>query len=215
MFDEIWTSHAYLPAGWGDRGQTTVIDVGANVGVFTVWASRVLRPGRIVAIEPSPEAVVLLRRNLKRNGVTRTTVAQFAVAGHRGTATLYRRGAPSMNTLFQHDRYGSHFEPVADVPLLTLDNVMDRYGIERCDLLKLDCEGAEYQALFGASKETLAKITNIVGEYHEGMSAHGSVELMTFLERQGFEVIRFPAMDEEGGHFCAARPTQAIADAQL
>lgn len=205
MFDEIWITRRYLPAAWGKRDRPTVVDVGANVGVFAIWARRVLKSDRLIVIEPSPRTVGTLRQNLARNGVSSVSVMQVAVAGRRGTSTLYRRGRSSLNTLFQRDRYGSRFEPDAEVSLVTLDDVLHECRLDRCDLLKLDCEGAEYEILFGASDESLARIDHIVGEYHEGMTPYGRTDLQAFLEGHGFDVTCFPPDDEEGGHFHATR----------
>src|SRR5829696_7537799 len=54
LFEEIWIRQSYLPAAWTPTPRPTVVDVGANVGVFSLWAIRRLGAARVVAIEPSP-----------------------------------------------------------------------------------------------------------------------------------------------------------------
>ena len=159
---------SYLPAGWDWPKDATVVDIGANVGVFTVWAARRLRASRVVAIEPSARAVRALMANLDRNGVTGASVLQVAAGRAAGEATLRRRGSGAMNTLFERDLYGSHFEPAEEVRVITLDGLFTMLAIDRCDLLKIDAEGSEYDILLGARDDTLAKVRHIVIEYHVG-----------------------------------------------
>jgi 2-polyprenyl-3-methyl-5-hydroxy-6-metoxy-1,4-benzoquinol methylase len=53
LFEEIWIRESYLPTAWTPTTAPKVIDVGANVGVFSLWAARRLGAARVVAIEPS------------------------------------------------------------------------------------------------------------------------------------------------------------------
>jgi FkbM family methyltransferase len=206
LFEEIWVRQSYRPKGWQAPPDSTVVDIGANVGVFAVWAARRLRAGRIVAVEPSSEAVRALLANLDRNGVTGASVLQVAVGGTPGEATLRRRGPGAMSTLFERDLYGSDFHAVGSVRVVTLDDLFGLLAVERCDLLKIDAEGAEYDILLGARPETLAKLHHIAVEYHVGLNEHRPEELEMHLERYGFAVTRFPPLDVEGGHLHASRP---------
>jgi FkbM family methyltransferase len=205
MLGEVWVDRRYLPGEWRRAETPTVVDIGANVGVFAVWTARELGATRIVAIEPDPGSATLLRANLSRNRVDGATVVEAALGDDHRVATLYRRGPAAMNTLFARDIYGSRFEPTAKVSVLTLDDVFERFAIDRCDLLKLDCEGAEYEILYGASMESLARVHHVAAEWHVGLNDHDPDRLQDFLERRGFAVKRFPPLDEEGGHLHASR----------
>jgi hypothetical protein len=72
-------------------------------------------------------------------------------------------------------------------------------------LLKLDCEGAEYDILLNASGPLLSKIRQIAVEYHVGLTPHQPEELAERLERDGFETDLQPLVDEEGGYLYASR----------
>ncbi len=146
-----------------------------------------------------------LAANIERNRIKGAQVATLGLSSHRGSATIYNRGPNSMNTLFTRDRCQSTFQAVATVTLITLDDVFERFDVKQCDLLKLDCEGAEYDILFAAREETLAKVRNIALEYHVGLEDYSPEELKTFLQRQGFEITRFSRSDVEGGHLHASR----------
>jgi FkbM family methyltransferase len=203
LIEEVWIDERYLPGDFKPPCKT-VVDVGANVGVFTIWAARRLGARRILAIEPAPDTARQLRENLRRNGV-RAEVLQAAVGGASGERILYRRGAPGRDTLFSTDNYASRFEALAPVRVLTLDEVVSSLQVKSCDLLKLDCEGAEYEILEASSEATLAKVRHLVAEYHVGLNELGPEQLRRILERRGFDVTIFPPLDVEGGHLHATR----------
>ena len=205
LFDEIWVRETYLPKTWTPVPAPTVVDVGANVGVFTVWAAKRLGAARIVAIEPSPEMVRALGANLARNRIEQATVLEVALGGEPGESTLYRRAAGALDTLFDRDNYGSRFQTVASVTVTTLDDIFSTCEIDVCDLLKLDCEGAEYEILFNASGSTLAKIRHIAAEYHVGLNEYGPASVQSFLEARGFAVTCSALLDEESGYLYASR----------
>jgi hypothetical protein len=76
---------------------------------------------------------------------------------------------------------------VIKVRALTLSQVFEAHAIDKLDLLKLDCEGAEYEILSGASPEVFKKIERIIMEYHD-IDGHHHDQLVSLLERQGFRV---------------------------
>src|SRR5262249_10108153 len=90
------------------------------------------------------------------------------------------------------------------VHCMTLDQVMQ--GIEQCALLKLDCEGSEYEIIYGSAPETIGKIKRIVAEYHEapGGVSNGQ-ELMNFLRSRSFAIDWHRAAPFGEGNFCATR----------
>ncbi len=163
VFFEIFARDAYhmatLPTRLG-----TVIDLGGNVGLFTLRASAV--SDRVITFEPMPDNFQRLRQNTA--GLKNVEIHNQAVGGMNGTLTLYSAAAARGTGRFSaqpqgeiHDR-SNH----VDVQCVTLDTVFDRDRIASCDLLKIDIEGSEYDVLLNASKETLAKIQRIHGEFH-------------------------------------------------
>jgi hypothetical protein len=70
--------------------------------------------------------------------------------------------------------------------------VFARHVLSRCQYLKLDCEGAEYDILFHASADTLARIDHICLEYHDAITPHAHPELVALLARHGFTVRTYP-----------------------
>jgi len=157
-----------------------VVDVGAAMGDYTVWAARQVPQGRVVALEPFPESVRLLERNLLENQITNVIVLPAAVTGKSGAAGLTLVGT----SLVQHSTAleGGN----TTVASLSLADLFEAAGITRCDYLKMDCEGAEYDILFSASLETLRRFPRICLEVHDGITQYSHKDLADFLRGRGF-----------------------------
>ncbi|MBV8187822.1 MAG: FkbM family methyltransferase [Alphaproteobacteria bacterium] len=141
------------------RRRMTFIDVGANDGLFTLFAAaRVGRRGRVLAFEPSSRERAVLERNLALNRLRNVDVLPVALANEPGEATL--QIAPALhgghNTLGGFAHKGVAAIATEAVQLETLDAVTARLGIARVDVIKIDVEGAELKVLAGA-RETLRK----------------------------------------------------------
>ena len=71
---------------------------------------------------------------------------------------------------------------------MALADLFHEHAIERCDLLKIDCEGAEYDILLQSDASVLDKIRHIVLEYHDGVTAYAHTDLAAFLRQHGYRV---------------------------
>jgi len=126
------------------------VDVGANEGYFTVVGSnRVGSDGRVVAVEPQSRLQAVLERNLALNGCKNVALEPVAISDQRGQAVLHL--TPGVNnsasSLIRPTRYMLARETVS---CATLEEIFDRCKIEVCDLLKIDIEGWEYEAVLGS-----------------------------------------------------------------
>ena len=204
LFQEIWIDRCYAPWPLRLGPDDTVIDIGAHVGVFTVWAATQYPASRIVAVEPLPDSFAVLRKNCQDSRLTTVDLLQSACGSRTGTAQLYSRGPTSMNTLYTIDALGSSFRALSNVPVISLDDLLERFQIERPSLLKLDCEGAEYEILMNASDTTLRRLRHIVMEYHIGLNSQSPQALARFLNEKGFETVILPPRSEEDGYLYAS-----------
>jgi FkbM family methyltransferase len=159
----------------------TVVDVGANIGMFTIWEAR--RGARVIAYEPHPRAFTNLLTNLDANGVGQlVTCHQLAIASSAGTAWLAAdAGATAAQLTADRSRQGFEVETV------TLDESLAAYGLDHIDLLKVDVEGAELNVIAGAGA-TLDKTKAAIIEVHDGIRPE---EVDAQLARHG--LIRDPA----------------------
>lgn len=140
----------------------TVIDVGANIGYFSLLSSRLVGPqGRVLAFEPEVHNFSLLQQTITHNAISNIVPYPVALSNHNGVGTLYL-GAYSGN----HSMLNKTQRPI-QVRCRTLDSVVAERAISAVDVLKLDVEGAEPQVLDGATTllETRA-IHHIIMEYN-------------------------------------------------
>lgn len=123
------------------------VDLGANLGFFSVLAARAVGDGgRVHAFEPTPGTAALLRRNVDDNGLAaRVAVVAQAVADRVGTVRFATFDGAAQGNQIAVDDTGRSIE----VPLTSLDAYFEPMGWPRVDLIKMDIEGAELPALRG------------------------------------------------------------------
>ena len=130
---------------------STVIDVGANIGFFTIdFATRVGAAGRVVAFEPDHRNVETLRWNLARAKLANVVVVEAALAERSGQGTLYLNPShPADHRIFAGDAERPH-EVVA---LIAFDDYVASAALPApISLIKIDVQGAEMKALRGMTR---------------------------------------------------------------
>src|SRR5207302_8351387 len=142
------------------------------IGAFTVFAGLSAPQGRVLAVEPEETNFRMLQRNVALNELQNVETWRFAVGGGFGSATILAHGSESRIV------DASESDQTVDVvPLAELTSSFDRI-----DLLKMDCEGAEFDALFSAPPAELQKIRRIVMEYHDQSDQKNAKALTAWLE---------------------------------
>ncbi len=156
IWDEIWTDKVYgdVESGW------TVLDIGANVGYFTLFA--LVAGARVFSYEPEEKNYERLVRQLKENEFISPKGGTFrsAVASDDAGRNLYLNSENIGAHRITHDAGGG----IQRVPSITLNQIIDEVG--HIDLIKMDCEGAEREIFWVSTPETMAKIDRIRMEYH-------------------------------------------------
>ena len=202
---EVWTHGHYAPMMKEIKKGSTVIDIGAHIGIFSIAAARYAPDVKVFAFEPLPDNFMRLQKNIARNDLQGQVLAiNQAVAGVRGTMDLYmmpERFSPSKFPL--HDNKGK-----VSVTCVTLQDIFNTYHIDRCDFLKIDVEGAEWEILSAVPPDVFAKITSITLETHDHLieSVKGNAQkIVAKLEENGFVVT--PSHDDT--HMLFARRSKA------
>jgi FkbM family methyltransferase len=142
----------------GDR----VVDVGANIGVFALWAVR--KGASVTSYEPGPETFDCLVKNTAGRPIEVVHAAIVGRPAPDGTARLYLHDQQSTrNTLLGHEiGSGQQLVHHVDVPAVSIDEVL----ADACDLMKIDCEGAEFHIFAGANDNVLRQARRIILEFH-------------------------------------------------
>lgn len=140
------------------RPGSVVFDVGANVGQYSLLASKLVgETGHVYAFEPSPDVLVKLQHHLEVNHADNVLLTRKAVAECNGTASFYPANENSnqgVGSLLPAEEYRGKIrtEESIEVEVVTLDNFCEEHGIDHIDLLKIDVEGYDLDVLKGAEK---------------------------------------------------------------
>ena len=162
----------------------TIVDIGAHVGCFTVWAARRAPHARLLAVEPNPETFQLLVQNIRSNGLEDRVVAINAAVGvEAGTAQL-DFVAHSLGT-----RIAVSAGDGVRVRVQTLGGLLAEASVSQIEMLKMDCEGMEYSILPTLGMKGLDVIGALACEYHPE-PGHNPSELDAILLSAGFRVRR-------------------------
>jgi FkbM family methyltransferase len=124
-----------------------VIDCGANQGIYACAFGALVGPhGRVYAFEPQAYAAEALQRNARLNGFAHVSVEQVAISNANDMAILDVSSGPVVASISKNM---GGIETIS-VPTLSLTSFADRVDLRRLDLIKMDIEGGEYDALVGA-----------------------------------------------------------------
>ena len=141
-----------------------IVDAGANIGCFSIYAVSKAPRGHVFALEPSSRNFQRLAENIGLNRLdARITALPVGVAGRTGTQELDVSHASPYHSVYTE--VGPYRETIR---VLSLAGLLGEIGgPDRVDLLKMDCEGGEMECLLEASSGDLARFRRIAVEYHE------------------------------------------------
>jgi FkbM family methyltransferase len=167
----------------------TIVDIGAGIGDFSLYAALGHPQNRVYAFEPFPESFALLEENLRINQAGNVQAFPEAIAEDTGTLVLDMSSGEPLQ--FSTEGSAASGETLA-VASLSLAEAFQRLELEQCHVLKIDCEGAEYGILLNTPDSTLDLIEHMVMEYHEGVTPYNHGDLVEFLGSRGFHVQTWP-----------------------
>jgi len=176
----------------------TVIDVGANVGVYTFTAARrVGTTGRVLAVEPFSGCLRCLEETCKINEFDWVTICAGAASDRIGTARLQLYAATELNEIVTGDAAQSmqigSFEEVA---CFTLDSLVEEENVNRVDYLKIDAEGHEMSVLIGSEK-LLSEFFPIILYENIARSKGSNLPVADYLKSKGYKLFRYQPYAQE------------------
>jgi len=169
----------------------TILDVGAALGDFAVYVGLAHPTARVIAFEPFTESFARLRENIELNHLKNVTAVPRAISNNGGMISLAKTGSAVQHTITKSTLSG-HASESLRVPALTLNDALDDHEVNRCDFLKMDCEGAEFEILLNAPISATDRIDRICLEYHDGFTSQDHTALVRHLENRGYEVTCTP-----------------------
>ena len=156
----VWLMKEYYNNDFKINNNDIVIDVGAHIGLFSLYASQYCKNGKIFCFEPIKENFELLISNIKLNQIENIIPFNIAISNDSSIVKIY---------LNKDEAGHSMFIPTSssiEVRATTLQKILEDNNIKKCNFLKLDCEGAEYTIIDSLSQEFIKKVEKIIIEYH-------------------------------------------------
>ena len=200
------------------RDKGVIIDIGANIGSFSVFASRLCEGSTVYSFEPSKNTFSYLLENININKLPRRKTTgnsqslnkirfkikplNLAVGRKNGFSKLYDRGRSGSMSMFD---FGKKL-PYEKVKVITLTKIFHKYKIKKCSFLKLDCEGSEYDILLNTPISVYKKIDTISLEFHELVNGQSHQVLVNTLKKNGFSVSsRYHNIENTIGYIYASK----------
>jgi len=168
-----------------------VVDIGANLGYYTLLEARLVGgSGRVYAIEPDPDNVKLLKKNIELNAFSNIEVFELAISNTQAIVPLYKSIQSNWHSLTDYSRERVKFNAgeVLDVQATTLDEFLRDKVYPRA--IRMDVEGHEYE-IFKGMENTLQKRLPLLIfiEFHfDLLKKQKSAEILETLKRTGFHI---------------------------
>lgn len=193
-FKEIFFDECYM-RGLENRvlSSPIILDVGANAGYFSLFAASRFPNARILSFEPIPVNYRMLEQNKNLNPQCDINTFPIAVAGRLGEIKLSFDPNDSFTTSATIYKNNDSRNQELTVSCISIDDIFEEHGIEKCDLLKMDCEGAEYDIIYNCPDTIFPRIDQIAMEVHTGSEPTWNIESMAaFLQGKGYSTRQMP-----------------------
>jgi FkbM family methyltransferase len=187
VFNEIFVERDYKSLEEIiSNAKNPIIDIGAHIGLFSIYVRTLNTDVIIFDYEPEENNFKALKENFRLNHLEKNMVAKnLAVGESEGVKTLYVSQDSHNHSLVQST------ERSQKVQATTISKILQKAGT--VDLVKMDCEGAEFEIIKSMTKEDFGKIKNIYIEYHEYLPELKSAELKKIFEQNGFKTKSSPS----------------------
>ena len=146
-----------------------VIDIGGNIGTVSIYLAKKYPFLKIYAFEPVKQNYENFLKNIELNNINKDIIKVFNLAITKDrrdvilTSPFYNSGASNI-----YDNYSNGIVLNNDISIksITFDDIFSNNNISKCKLLKIDCEGAEYEILYSANVENLKNCEYMRAEFH-------------------------------------------------
>lgn len=185
LINEIFFTKCYSPEYLPIDKNDIVVDIGANVGLFTIYAAKKTL-NNVYAYEPFPDNCKFINLNVITNQLKNVKIFQYAISDKIDNQRLYLADIRGGHLLFDHNISGK-LERYIEVPTITLKQVVEFNDIERIDFLKIDCEGSEGAIFKSIPIDYFMKIQKIAMEFHDNVSMLNHDDIIGVLKDNGFK----------------------------
>ena len=156
----VWMIQEYSGDDFPISNDDVIIDVGAHIGLFALFASQFCKNGKIFCYEPIKENYKILIENIEMNQIQNIFPNNLAVTKETSRVKIFLNDDQSGHSMFIQNKN------FVEVDSKSLSDIFIDNGIKECDFLKLDCEGAEYEIVESLPSDLFTKINKTAIEYH-------------------------------------------------
>ena len=154
-----------------------IVDIGANIGDSAIYFA-IKGAEKIIGFEPFYNNYIFAKKNFKENLLEEK--CNIFLAGCSGKSGKIKLNSEMKNDV---DSKVDYFDQGEEIPLYSLDQIINDFNVPQKSILKMDCEGCEYESILLASRDTLRTFDEILLEYH-----HGYLDVVEKLKKCGFNV---------------------------
>jgi FkbM family methyltransferase len=214
IVEEIWGSD-YYHRHFTIKENMTVLDLGANLGFYSLYAAS--KGAKVYSVEPEERNYSLLLMNIEKNGLQhRITPINLAVANNKKYVYLYCQDFENEFASGMVSVSKEYIEGIIKgdmtktrVPCAGLKQILDMIGEEKIDVMKIDCEGSELDIMQSASEKYFQRIQNIIMETHD---SYAESDIFHTVKDLNYNIISY---EKRRGVFCtgylfATRPNNAF-----
>ena len=179
----VWIKNEYEIDELSINDNHSIIDIGGHIGLFSLLVSQKSRYANIYSFEPIKNNFDLLKTNLELNSIENVCAFNLAVSKNSDEIDLFLSKDESAHSIISKESES------VKVKSISLQDIFDNNKISTCKLLKLDCEGAEYEIIESLPSKYLDKIQNIAIEYHLADTRPDLVKkLIEKIKKSGFNI---------------------------
>ena len=189
IYNEIFVQRVYADAGFfRPTPEHTILDIGANIGLFALYCQTAARGIGVHCFEPAPSTRETLTKNVEANGLGEfICVYPYAVSDSRKSAQLNEAAFAGSRSLVDTDKsVAGESDTVECIPF---GEALSRVDAGNIDLLKVDIEGSEMDLFEGTEPGDFSNIDRVVVEYHDNIRTGSADFVRDKLSRSGFRSI--------------------------
>lgn len=189
-FDVALIFLAFIRKDYGKITKNSiVVDIGANIGTFSIFAANSVGNVKVFAYEPMEETYLALKEHVKINNLQqKITPYNLGISAKKEKRKLYLADQAISHALYQK----SEDQNYIIINCISIKDIFESNNLEKIDVLKIDCEGAEYEILLNTPIEFLKRINHIRGEFeiNKKYKNFDISYLKMFLKENGFKIIK-------------------------
>jgi FkbM family methyltransferase len=169
---EIVTNDEYLLKNFVSNEQLYILDIGANCGIATIILAKQNPNSIIYSFEPDSKVFNILKTNVELNNLKNVKLFNKAVTKKEDSKKMLMLhpectgGNTTCASIKSLENYYNAKIQCIEVECISLDEIIETNNISTINLLKIDCEGAEYEILYNSNYFKSGIVENMVGEFH-------------------------------------------------